>query len=196
MLFRKISNSKRSKNSYIGFFTRFINSSIGDYSYTSHYCVIRNTTIGKFTSIGEGAKMGLGKHPTNFFSTSPIFYTKLSALKNPFIKTDVYEARGKVTIGNDVHIGANVFIMDGVKIGDGSIIGAGSIVTKDVEEYSICAGVPAKIIRKRFSEEIIRELRAIKLWDYDSKLILSLTELLNKELNLDIIHKIKQRLNE
>jgi len=196
MLFRKISNSNKSKKSYIGYFTRFINSSIGDYSYTSHFCVIRNTSIGKFTSIGEGVKIGLGTHPTNFFSTSPIFYSKFSVFKNSWIKSSVYEARKKVIIGNDVHIGANVFIMDGVKIDDGSIIGAGSIVTKDVEKYSIQVGMPAKQIKKRFSEEIINELNAIKLWDYDSQIILKLTNLLNKELNLEVINKIKQKLSE
>lgn len=196
MLLRKILNSNKSKKSYIGYFTRLINSSIGDYSYTSHYCVIRNTSIGKFTSIGEGVKIGLGRHPTNFFSTSPIFYSKFSVFKNPFIKSNVYDERKKVTIGNDVHIGANVFIMDGVKIGDGSIIGAGSIVNKDIDKYSIYAGVPAKLIRKRFSKEIINELEDIKLWDYDSEFILRFTNLLNKELDMKIINKIKQKLRE
>ena len=196
MLFRKISNSKKSKKSYIGYFSRFINSSIGDYSYASHYCVIRNTKIGKFTSIGEGVKIGLGTHPTNFFSTSPIFYTKFSVFNNPLIKSDLYKARESVIIGNDVHIGANVFIMDGVKIGDGSIIGAGSIVNRDVEEYSIHAGVPAKFIRKRFSKEIIKEINSINLWNNDSNVILGLTNLLNKELDLDIINKIKKKLIE
>ena len=130
MLLRKISNSYRSKNSYIGLFSRLIDSSIEDYSYLSHFCVIRNTKIGKFTSIGEGVKIGLGIHPTDFFSTSPIFYTKSSVFKNSYLKSDTFNSRKKTIIGNDVHIGANVFIIDGIKIGDGAIIGAGSIVTK------------------------------------------------------------------
>ena len=71
-----------------------------------------------------------------------------------------------VIIGNDVWIGNNVIIMDGVKISDGAIIAAGSIVTKNIEPYTIVAGIPAKPIRRRFKDEQIQKLMEIKWWDW------------------------------
>jgi tetrahydrodipicolinate N-succinyltransferase len=72
----------------------------------------------------------------------------------------------KTTIGNDVYIGHDAFIMPGVTIGDGAIIGARSVVTKDVPNYAIAVGTPAKIIRYRFNEEIISELTEYKWWQF------------------------------
>jgi hypothetical protein len=70
-------------------------------------------------------------------------------------------------IGNDVWIGHGVTIMPGVSIGTGAVIGAGAVVTKDVEPYQIVVGVPARPIRKRFSEEVITQLLDIAWWDWD-----------------------------
>lgn len=78
-----------------------------------------------------------------------------------------FEKRRDTVICNDVWFGTNAVIMPGVKIGDGAIIGAYAVVTKDVEPYSIVAGNPAKVIRKRFSDEIINDLLEIKWWDWD-----------------------------
>lgn len=73
----------------------------------------------------------------------------------------------KTTIGNDVWIGRRVIIMKGVKIGDGAVIGAGAVVTKDVLPYSVVGGIPAKLIKFRFSLDIIAELEKIKWWEYE-----------------------------
>lgn len=70
-------------------------------------------------------------------------------------------------VGNDVWFGTNSVIMPGVTIGDGAIIGAYAIVTKDVEPYTIVAGNPAKIVRKRFSDELTNRLLEIKWWNWD-----------------------------
>lgn len=79
-------------------------------------------------------------------------------------------------IGNDVWIGKNVLIKGGITIGDGAIIGMGSVVTKDVPPYSIVGGVPAKIIRKRFSQTEIDALLKIKWWNWDSNDIVNRRE--------------------
>ena len=72
----------------------------------------------------------------------------------------------KTIIGNDVWIGQRVVVKSGCRIGDGAVVGAGAVVTKDVPPYAIVGGVPAKVIRMRFSEDIIERLKEIKWWDY------------------------------
>ena len=92
-------------------------------------------------------------------------------------------------IGNDVWIGDGVFIKAGVSIGSGAIIGAHAVVTKDIEPYTVVAGVPAKEIRKRFSEEIIKELMAMKWWDWSDEELTKYGELFDNPEKL--IEKVK-----
>ena len=82
-----------------------------------------------------------------------------------------WDNKGDIVIGNDVWIGYKAIILAGVEIGDGAIIGTRALVTKDVPAYSIVGGVPAKIIRKRFSEDIINELEILKWWDWPKQKI-------------------------
>lgn len=77
-------------------------------------------------------------------------------------------------IGNDVWIGQNAIVLNGVKIGDGAIVAAGAVVTKDVDPYSIVGGVPAKIIKKRFSEHVTIKLLELKWWDYGPDILYGL----------------------
>ena len=79
--------------------------------------------------------------------------------------TESWDNKGDIVIGNDVWIGYEAVIMSGVKIGDGAIIGARAVVTKDVEPYTIVGGLPAKPIRKRYSQDIITQLEAVRWWD-------------------------------
>ena len=91
-------------------------------------------------------------------------------------------------IGNDVWIGFSTTILNGVRIGDGAIVAAGSVVTKDVEPYSIVAGVPAKIIGKRFSDDMIERLLDLQWWNYDPSLVWGL-DISNPETCIDTIEK-------
>lgn len=173
------------------------NSSVDAYSYISYSCKINNTTIGKFCSIAQNVKMGLGKHPTNFISTSPIFYAPKNPLYLKICLHQRFEEYTRIIIGNDVWIGANSVILDGIKIADGAIIGANSIVTKDVEPYSIIGGVPAKEIRKRFGPEIIENLLLLKWWDYSLQKLeeKSLLQLFSQEIDIHTIEYLLKRLN-
>ena len=191
--------SNLSKTSYIGYFSRVIRSVISDYSYVGNFSVINSCNIGKFCSISEGVKIGMGEHPTNFLSTSPLFYSKKSVFRNNHLNRDVFIERKKTIIGNDVHIGANVFIKDGLNIGDGSIVGAGAIVTSNVRPYEIVGGVPSKVIRKRFSDGVIERILNLDIWSLESDKILELTPLLSKELdeeNLKQLENIIPKLRE
>jgi virginiamycin A acetyltransferase len=143
------------------------NVELADYSFINYNSQITLTNIGKFCSIGPNFVCGCGIHPTNGISTAPMFYANNRSNGMTFCEESKIEERTLVKIGNDVWIGINVTILDGVTIGDGVIIAAGSVVTKDIPDYAIYGGVPAKLIRFRFNEERILALKKIKWWDFE-----------------------------
>lgn len=140
---------------------------LGKYSYIAKNCDITNTEIGKFCSIGPNFKCGLGIHPTNGISTSPMFYSKAKQNGQTLVTQNKFTESKRTIIENDVFIGANVTVLDGVRIGNGSVIGAGAVVTKDIPPYAIVSGVPAKLVNYRFSEKQIEKLLAIAWWNFD-----------------------------
>lgn len=134
-----------------------------------HYPINRDRLIiGKFCSIACGAKFIFtsANHKLGSLSTYPfpLFFEEWDLDKSNV--TDAWDNKGDIVIGNDVWIGYEAVIMQGVTIGDGAIIGTRAVVTKDVPPYSIVGGVPAKPIRKRFSDEVISQLLEIKWWDW------------------------------
>jgi acetyltransferase-like isoleucine patch superfamily enzyme len=153
-------------NFRVGHHSLIIDCSIGGYSYVSHDTEIVFANIGRFCSIGPGCRIGLGIHPTDHVSTSPVFFSTRKQAGISFTPADVLEENKQIMIGNDVWIGANAMILDGVEIGTGAIVAAGSVVTKDVAPYTIVAGVPAVPKRKRFSDEQIGSLLQSCWWDW------------------------------
>jgi acetyltransferase-like isoleucine patch superfamily enzyme len=145
---------------------------LGHKSYSMHHTILnydcRNPdgsipkiTIGKYCSIATNCTFILANHKMDCVSTSP---SKTSIFPHGQGNPSGF-SRGDIIIGNDVWIGANVTIMDNVRIGNGAVIAAGAVVTKDVPPYAVVGGNPAKIIKKRFSEEQIAALLRIKWWD-------------------------------
>lgn len=141
------------------------NVEIGGYSYLSLNARISNTFVGKFCSIGPNFCCGLGLHPTNGISTSPMFYSTAKQNGVSLTKEDKVVESLHTQIGNDVFIGANVTILDGVTIGDGAVIGAGAVVTKDIPSYAVAVGVPARVIKYRFDEKTVASLLKRRWWD-------------------------------
>lgn len=142
--------------------------SLGDFTYVNDRCRIDNTNIGKFCSIGQHVKCGLGIHPSGVFvSTHPAFYSTSNQCGTTFVKSDKFNESKVVEIGNDVWIGTCSIILDGVKIGDGAIIAAGSVVVSDVPPYAIFGGAPARLIKYRFDEKTIDKLILSRWWDRD-----------------------------
>ena len=162
---------------------------VGDYTYYDdsedvcnfernvkyHYQFIGDKLIiGKFCMIASGVTfiMNGANHKMDGITTYPFnIFGKDWERVTPKVSDLPY--KGDTIIGNDVWIGANVTIMPGVKIGDGAIISTNATVTKDVEPYTIVGGNPAMILKKRFSDEKIKELMELKWWDWD---IVKITE--------------------
>ena len=153
------------------------NSSLGRYTYVAG-ATIANSCVGSFCSIGPSALVGgLGIHPTRWLSTHPAFYSTNGQVNRSFVKENSFTEFKRVLIGNDVWIGARAIVLDGVQIGDGAIVAAGAVVSKNVEPYSIVGGIPAREVRRRFSQNHINTLLRIRWWDWDTELLQMSSEL-------------------
>ena len=148
---------------------------VGDFSYyadadfesrvTHHYDFIGDKLIiGKFCQIGKGVEfiMNGANHQLNAVTTFP-FYIFEGWEQKPDVKD--LQNKGDTVVGNDVWIGQNVTILPGVHIGDGAIIGANSVVAKDIPPYSVAAGNPAVVKKKRFDNELIALLLEFCWWN-------------------------------
>ena len=145
-----------------------INTHVGDFSYVQGNSLLFNADIGNFCSIASNVNVGLIDHPMHMVSTSPIFYDNSQPLPKFLINKVLYSHKGARTdVGSDVWIGCGAMIKAGIKIGVGAVIGAGAVVTKDIPPYAIVAGSPCKIIRYRFSKEIITRLVDSEWWKID-----------------------------
>lgn len=144
------------------------NSKLGYGTYIGPDSQIDNCIIGNFSCIGPRVKTITSTHPINWISIHPAFYSPDLQAGFSFVKEKKYDDfLGTIYIGSDVWIGSDVLILGNIKIGDGAVIGAGSIVTKDIEPYTIVAGIPAKKIRDRFTDEKKKELLEQKWWNKD-----------------------------
>lgn len=138
-------------------------------------CRLFGARIGKFCSIGPRVYTGFSNHPTDTFvstflafykDTRKVFgYSYYTGLQPGFEMYRKTASGYLVDIGHDVWIGADVKIMDGVSIGNGAVVAAGAVVTKDVPPYAIVGGVPAKIIKYRFTPDQIEFLQQFKWWN-------------------------------
>ncbi|MEN6383760.1 MAG: CatB-related O-acetyltransferase [Phycisphaerales bacterium] len=144
---------------------------IGLYSYGGCFVpekIASGTRIGRYCSFAGNIYIFNGNHPLSFKSLHPYFYN----IAFGYVSSELI-GRNALEIGNDVWVGQNVIITPSVKrVGNGAVIGAGSVVTKDVPDYAVVAGNPAKIIKYRFTQEKIDELLALKWWEKDMKDIL------------------------
>ena len=150
------------------------NVEIGKYTYGYDISSIEaGCKIGSFCSIAKGVKIGLMNHPLYYVSTNPFLYYA----SRGFINEDIaISQKEPAVIEDDVWIGTNAVILPGVVVHKGAVIGAGAIVTKDVSPYAIVGGVPASVLRYRFSDEEIEKLLKIDWSNWNDDTIRSKIE--------------------
>ena len=182
----------KNKNIIVGDFTYFADTDFEKHV-THHYDFIGDKLIiGKFCQIAAGVNfvMNGANHQMNAVTTFPFYIFEGWQQPAPPLKN--LPLKGDTVIGNDVWIGQNSTVLPGVYIGNGAIIGMNSVVASNVEPYTIVAGNPAKVIRKRFDNQLIKLLLKLKWWD---KSIEEINELISLLTSSDL-KKVKKKLKE
>lgn len=157
---------------------------IGVHTYVAANTELENAVVGNYCSIADHCRIGMSGHSLSCLSTSPLFTIARNALQEQWTAEDIFANQEKeetAYIGNDVWIGSHALIKGGVHVGNGACIAAGAVVVKDVPPYAIVGGVPAKLIRYRFSEDVVAKLEELKWWDLPESIIKKLIDYFQKE---------------
>lgn len=170
-----------SKNSFVS------NSHIGAYSSIGRNSTLVHATLGRYCSISWNVTIGATQHPMNRISSHAFPYVR----KFGFVAQD-HRFATATQVGNDVWIGANAVVMPGIKIGNGVVIGASSVVTKDVPDFAVVAGIPAKVIRYRFPEEVVVRLNKTAWWNLEPDLIREHIADWQTDLNEEVLSRLER----
>lgn len=184
-LFQKVLQGRRVKGSEVDTSSKVnsgcdvVGSHIGRFSYLGYNCTVVNADIGSFTSIASHVIIGGAEHPTNWVSMSPVFQDVRNSGPSMRFAHHHIKATPRTIIGSDVWIGNRAIVKAGVTIGVGAVIGAGAVVTKNVPPYAIVGGVPAEILKYRFSDEMIAKLLKTEWWTADDSAIEQFAKYMN-----------------
>lgn len=152
----------------VGARCRLTETVMDDWSYVVHDSEIIYTTIGKFCSIAAHTRINPGNHPMERITQSHVTYRASQFFDGEEDEVDFFARRRArpVTIGHDVWIGHGAIVLPGRTIGTGAVVAGGAVVTKDVAPYTIVAGNPARVVRRRFPEAIAERIAALAWWDW------------------------------
>jgi acetyltransferase-like isoleucine patch superfamily enzyme len=177
---------KVGRNSFV------LGSDLGNYTYLGHNSTIMHSSVGKFTSISWNVTIGPANHDYTKLTTHDLLYNKSYGIFDEEVMPMYDRFEKKTHVGHDVWIGAGAVILNGVHVSNGAIVGANAVVTKDVPPYAIVVGSPAKVIKYRFSDDIVKELEDIKWWDQPITTIKKLQSLISESVSMAQIDKIKE----
>jgi hypothetical protein len=152
----------------IGQGSRIAHSEFGDYSYCDRYADVANATIGKFSNIASFTRIGATDHPLDTAACHHFLYRSPDYWDDTDLDAEFFAHRRsrRARIGHDTWLGHNCMIKPEVTVGHGAVVASGAVVTRDVEPYTIVAGTPARVMRRRQPEEIAERLIALAWWDW------------------------------
>lgn len=148
-------------------------SDVGSYSYLQEYVSVLNAKIGKFCAVAAMSSLGAPNHPygrvtQHRFSYVPEYYWEHQMRDARFFSD---RRADKCVVGNDVWIGHGATVLPGNTVGDGAVVAAGAVVTRDVEPYTIVAGVPARPIKRRLERQVAERLQVLAWWNWSDEKI-------------------------
>jgi phosphonate metabolism protein (transferase hexapeptide repeat family) len=163
-----VTQSKLGLYTEVGARTKLLEVTLGDYSYVVNDSDIAYASIGKFTSIAAMTRINPGNHPVQRASQAHFTYRASTYFDGARDEAEFFAWRRDhhVKVGHDVWIGHGAIVLPGRSIGTGAVVGAGSVVTKDVMEYAIVVGNPARQIRQRFSDAVAERMLALCWWNW------------------------------
>lgn len=164
----EISKSTLGRYTEIAERTSIKETELGDYSYIMRDCDVWAAKIGKFANIANAVRINATNHPTWRATQHHFTYRASDYFDDADMEEEFFEWRREnmVTIGHDVWIGHGATILPGITVGDGAVIGAGAVVSRNVPDFAIVGGVPARLIRERFTEEIGNRLKDLAWWNW------------------------------
>lgn len=164
----KVRDSVLGRYVEIGEGVLMLNVTFGDYSYATRYADLANAEIGRFCNIASFVRVGATDHPMDRASLHHFLYRSASYWDDAEDDADFFARRAARTafVGHDTWLGHGAMVMPEVRVGHGAVLAAKAVATKDVAPYTVAAGVPARVVKRRFPEKVAERLMALAWWDW------------------------------